>query len=317
MGNSHNAASAHYGNLSGGNPQMAGIVGHSSSPVGNSLFGYAHGVNLNNLVKLSDHKVMNYNFNYSHNLSHGNSFSQTTYIQPDNSELLLTENIADRIHSNSANLQLIYENNAKSLFLKNALSLYSQWNEGRATVSSGLQGENVVTQASHYRSLGLANKTRMVRRTAKGGGFEWTSTNRVSSAPQALAIGGHRQQFQHPAQSSSTQMVIIRIGTSECHLYGIAVHPCPPRRSYGSPWRYELYECRCGCRSCGTICQWCVPDIAQCTGSRGLHIAPQCLGCGRGDRCRPCEAACATVILLVVESQQQFHVKSQCPLFHL
>ena len=122
MGRSHNAASAHYGNLSGDNPQMAGIVGHSSSPVGNSLFGYAHGVNLNNLVKLSDHKVMNYNFNYSHNLSHGNSFSQTTYIQPDNSELLLIENIADRIHSNSANLQLTYENNAKSLFLNNALA---------------------------------------------------------------------------------------------------------------------------------------------------------------------------------------------------
>ena len=126
----------------------------------------------------------------------------------------------------------------------------------------------------------------------------------------------HRQQFQHPAQSSSTSVDAVGDGTSECHLYGIAVYPCPPRRSYGSPWRYGLYECRCGCRSCGTICQWRVPDIAQCTGSRGLHIASQCLGCGRGDRCRPCEAACATVILLVVESQQQFHVQSQCPLFH-
>ena len=250
MGRSHNAASAHYGNLSGDNPQMAGIVGHSSSPVGNSLFGYAHGVNLNNLVKLSDHKVMNYNFNYSHNLSHGNSFSQTTYIQPDNSELLLIENIADRIHSNSANLQLTYENNAKSLFLNNALSLYGQWNEGRATVSSGLQGENVVTQASHYRSLGLANKTRMVRRTAKGGGFEWTSTNRVSSAPQALAIGGDmtaRQDIDVTTVSTANSFNILRnlqahrwtlsatahLNATYTALQSTLVHPDAPMAPHG------------------------------------------------------------------------------------
>ncbi len=213
MGRSHNVATAHYGNLSGGNAQMTSIVGHKSSPVGNSLFGYRHGANLNNLAKLSDNKVMNYNFNYSHNLSHGNSFSQTTYILPDNTELLLTENIADRIHSNSADLQLTYENNAERLFLNNTLSLYGQWNEGRGTVSADLQGENSVMQASHYRSLGLANKTRMVRRTAKDGGFEWTSTNKFSSSPQALAIGGNmmaRQDINVTSVSTANSFNILR-----------------------------------------------------------------------------------------------------------
>lgn len=213
MGHGYDEATTHYGNLSGGSPQMSGIVGHNSSPVGNSLFGYRHGVNLNNLAKLSDNETMNYNFNYSHNLSHGNSFSQTTYILPDNSELLLSENISDRIHTNSADLQLTYEKNAEHLFINNTLSAYGQWNEGRGTVSSGLQGEDAIAQASHYRSLGLANKTRMVRRTAKGGGFEWTSTNRFSSAPQALAISGDmtaRQDVDITSVSTANSFDILR-----------------------------------------------------------------------------------------------------------
>ena len=213
MGRGYDAATTHYGNLSGGSPQMSGIVEHNFSPVGNSLFGYRHGVNINNLAKLSDNETMNYNLNYGHNLSHGNSFSQTTYILPDNSKLLLSENISDRIHTNSADLQLTYEKNSERLFLNNTLSTYGQWNEGRGTVSSGLLGENVVAQASHYRSLGLANKTRMVRRTAKGGGFEWTSTNRFSSAPQALVIGGDmtaRQDVDITSVSTANSFDILR-----------------------------------------------------------------------------------------------------------
>lgn len=213
MERSYDAATAHYGNLSSGSPQMSCIVGHNVSPVGNSLFGYNHRVNLNNLAKLSDNETMNYNFNYSHDLSHGKSFSQTTYILPDDTELLLCENISDHVHTNSADLQLTYEKNAERLFLNNTLSAYGQWNEGRGTVYSGLQGENTIAQTSHYRSLGLANKTSMVKRTAKGGGFEWTSTNKFSSAPQALAIGGDmtaRQDVDITSVSTANSFDILR-----------------------------------------------------------------------------------------------------------
>lgn len=104
--------------------------------------------------------------------------------------MLLTEDITDRIHTNTADLQLTYENNANRLYFNNTLSFSGRWNEGRGSVTSGSQESDIIRQASHYRSLGLTNKTRMVRRTAKGGGFEWTSTNTLSSGPQALAVGG-------------------------------------------------------------------------------------------------------------------------------
>lgn len=213
LGRGYDVATVHYDASMGDGNQMVDIVRHNTSPVGNSLFGYHHGVNLNNLAKLSEHQTLNYNFNYSHQLSHGNSFSQTTYILPDDSEVLLSEDIADRIHTNAADLQLTYENNADRLYFNNTLSISGRWNEGRGSVTSGSQESGLIRQASHYRSLGLTNKTRMVKRTAKGGGFEWMSTNTLSSGPQALAVEGDmsaRQDIDLTSLSTANRFELLR-----------------------------------------------------------------------------------------------------------
>ena len=183
MGRGGEAATAHYGIDTKDAPSMVGILGHGTSPVGNSLFGYRHGVNLNNLAKLSEDVTFNYNLNYSHNLSRGSSYARTTYILPDGISRLLTEDISDRTHTNAADLKLTYEKNSSKEFLNNTLSLSGKWNEGYGTASA-------TTQTLHYRSLALNNSTRWVHRTAQGGGFEWTSNNSIVSSPQALIVGG-------------------------------------------------------------------------------------------------------------------------------
>ena len=183
MGRGNEAATAHYGIGTKDAPSMVGILGHGSSPVGNSLFGYRHGANLNNLAKLSEDVTFNYNLNYSHNLSRGSSYARTTYILPDGTSRLLTEDISDRTHTNAADLKLTYEKNSSKEFLNNTLSLSGKWNEGYGTASA-------TTQTLHYRSLALNNSTRWVHRTAQGGGFEWTSNNSIVSSPQALIVGG-------------------------------------------------------------------------------------------------------------------------------
>ena len=183
MGRNNEAATAHYGMDTKDVPSMVGILRHGSSPIGNSMFGYRHGINLNNLSKLSEDVTLNYNLNYSHNLSRGSSYARTTYILPDGTDILLTENISDRIHTNAADLKLTYEKNARRQFLNNTFSLSGKWNEGQGVVSA-------ITQTLHYRSLALNNRTRWVHRTARGDGFEWTSNNSVASSPQALVING-------------------------------------------------------------------------------------------------------------------------------
>ncbi len=183
-GREYEAATAHYGITAGTGTSMVGILGHGSSPVGNSMFGFRHNININNLAKLSEDATLNYNLNYSHNLSRGSSYFRTTYILPDGTDILLTEDISDRIYTNAADLQLIYEKNAKQQFLNNTLSLSGKWKEGWGTIDA-------ITQTLHYKSIALNNRTRWVHRTAQGNGFEWNSTNKFSSSPQALAISGN------------------------------------------------------------------------------------------------------------------------------
>ena len=111
LGRSLEIGTDHYGFSSEGNSRMVSLVEHSSSPIGNSLFGYRHSINLNNLAKLTDSITINYNFNYSHNFASGHSFSKTTYFLPNGEKQLLMEDIADRTHTHSANVQFNYEMN--------------------------------------------------------------------------------------------------------------------------------------------------------------------------------------------------------------
>ena len=223
LGRSLEMGTDHYGFSSEGNSRMVSLVEHSSPPIGNSLFGYRHSINLNNLAKLSDSITINYNLNYSHNFASGHSFSQTTYFLPNGEKQLLMEDIADRTHTHSANIQLIYEMNRQRRYLKNAFSLWGRWNEGRGEILSGHQfhppipngtsGDSSISQALHYRSLGVTNRTHWVYRTAKGGGFEWTSTNRASKTPQTLIITDERpahQDIEITAISTSNSFRLLR-----------------------------------------------------------------------------------------------------------
>ena len=223
LGRSLEMGTNHYGFSSEENSRMVSLVEHSSPPIGNSLFSYRHSINLNNLAKLSDSITINYNLNYSHNFASGHSFTQTTYFLPNGEKQLLMEDIADRTHTHSANIQLIYEMNRQRRYLKNAFSLWGRWNEGRGEILSGHQfqppipngtsGDTSISQALHYRSLGVTNRTHWVYRTAKGGGFEWTSTNRVSKTPQTLIITGERpahQDIEITAISTSNSFRLLR-----------------------------------------------------------------------------------------------------------
>lgn len=260
LGRSLEMGTDHYGFSSEGNSRMVSLVEHSSPPIGNSLFGYCHSINLNNLAKLSDSITINYNLNYSHNFASGHSFSQTTYFLPNGEKQLLMEDIADRTHTHSANIQLIYEKNLQRRYLKNAFSLWGRWNEGRGEILSGHQfhppilngtsGDSSISQALHYRSLGVTNRTHWVYRTAKGGGFEWISTNRVSKTPQTLIIAGERpahQDIEITAISTSNSFRLLRdlrsskwtlsssgnLNTNYTILTSALTHPNIPVAPYG------------------------------------------------------------------------------------
>ena len=295
LGRSLEMGTDHYGFSSEGNSRMVSLVEHSSPPIGNSLFGYRHSINLNNLAKLSDSITINYNLNYNHNFASGHSYSQTTYFLPNGEKQLLMEDIADRTHTHSANIQLIYEMNRQRRYLKNAFSLWGRWNEGRGEILSGHQfhppipngtsGDTSISQALHYRSLGVTNRTHWVYRTAKGGGFEWTSTNRVSKTPQTLIITGERpahQDIEITAISTSNSFRLLRdlrsykwtlsssgnLNSNYTILTSALTHPNIPVAPYGDMNHLHTSVD-------GTIHEWGLPIQAQSARSFDLHRPTQ------------------------------------------
>ena len=151
--------------------------------------------------------------------------------------------------------------NLQQRYLKNAFSLWGRWNEGRGEILSahqnqlpvvnGSSGDSSISQALHYRSLGITNRTHWVYRTAKGGGFEWVSTNRVSKTPQTLIIAGERaahQDIEITSISTINSFRLLRdlrssqwtlsssgnLNTSYTILTSALTHPNMPVAPYGN-----------------------------------------------------------------------------------
>ncbi|MFC2382161.1 MAG: carboxypeptidase-like regulatory domain-containing protein [Porphyromonas sp.] len=212
LGQEFDDAVAHYGGFTSEDVRLLGLVVHGRPPVGNGLFGYRHRANLSTLIRLADSASLSYNLHYRHQLSHGSSFAKTTYLLPEGAQLQLTEDISDRTRSHAAELQLNYEKNRTLSFFSSTFFLSGAWDEGHGEVhSTSIRSPLVVgagskrlqsLQTLRYRSLRLSNRTRWVHRTAGGAGFEWSSTNSLSSTPQALSLEGSKTARQNLGVSS-------------------------------------------------------------------------------------------------------------------
>lgn len=182
------------------NTPMTGIVQHSLSPVGSSTFGHQNRFSFNNIVKISEEKTLTTNLNYSNSFSFGDSYSKSTYFLPDNTALVITEDVADRKQTDNVIASVNFEKNNKKHYFSNTFKAYASWNSASGEITATNANEpaladtptmqSVVTQKMNDRKVGLYNHSSLVSRSENGGGFEWRSTNKLSSFPRRLALGG-------------------------------------------------------------------------------------------------------------------------------
>ena len=223
LGRDHDPAAVLYGAFVSEPTQLLELVAHGRPPVGNGLFGYRHGAHLSSLTKLADSASLSYQLHYGHQSTHGSSLTETSYLLPEGTRLQLTEDISDRTQRHATELQLSYEKNRAQSFVSSTLVLSGEWNEGRGELSSVSRrlpqaaggtaeiGERL--QALHHRTLRLNSRTRWVHRGAGGAGFEWSSTNSLSSSPQALVLEGSkvaRQDLSLSTYASSNTLELLR-----------------------------------------------------------------------------------------------------------
>lgn len=223
LGRDHDPAAVLYGAFVSEPTQLVELVAHGRPPVGNGLFGYRHGAHLSSLSRLADSASLSYQLHYRHQSTHGSSLTETSYLLPEGTRLQLTEDISDRTQLHATELQLSYEKNLAQSFVSSTLVLSGEWNEGRGELSSVSRrlpqaaggtaeiGERL--QALHHRTLRLNSHTRWVHRGAGGSGFEWSSTNSLSSSPQALVLEGSkaaRQDLSLSTYASSNTLELLR-----------------------------------------------------------------------------------------------------------
>lgn len=223
LGRDHDPAAVLYGAFVSEPTQLLELVAHGSPPVGNGLFGYRHGAHLSSLTKLADSASLSYQLHYRHQSTHGSSLTETSYLLPEGTRLQLTEEISDHTQRHATELQLSYEKNRAQSFVSSTLVLSGEWNEGRGELSSvsrrlpqaagGTAEIGDRLQALHHRTLRLNSRTRWVHRGADGAGFEWSSTNSLSSSPQALVLEGSkvaRQDLSLSTYASSNTLELLR-----------------------------------------------------------------------------------------------------------
>ena len=223
LGRDHDPAAVLYGAFVSEPTQLLELVAHGRPPVGNGFFGYRHGAHLSSLTKLADSASLSYQLHYRHQSTHGSSLTETSYLLPEGTRLQLTEDISDRTQLHATELQLSYEKNRAQSFVSSTLVLSGEWNEGRGELSSVSRrlpqaaggtaeiGERL--QALHHRTLRLNSRTRWVHRGVGGAGFEWSSTNSLSSSPQALVLEGSklaRQDLSLSTYASSNTLELLR-----------------------------------------------------------------------------------------------------------
>ena len=209
-GSSVNWLKSYYGEHNISPSNLTSIIFPGSSPVGKSLRNNQHNLCFSNLNKLSETAEIKYNITYRHDIQRQSSYSQTTYLLPDVSTRMMTEDISARNTTNAATMQLHFENNGSKTYLKNTLDLSGNWSDDNGlTLSNNAR----IPQHAFNRNLGLNNHTEWIQRTTNGGGFKLKTTNFVQTNPQALAIEGDmqaRQDVRLSNMGSYNSLTLIR-----------------------------------------------------------------------------------------------------------
>ncbi len=189
-GSSVNWLKSYYGEHNIRPSNLTSIIFPGSSPVGKSLRNNQHNLCFSNLNKLSETAEIKYNITYRHDIQRQSSYSQTTYLLPNASTRMISEDISARNTTNATTVQLHLEDNGSKTYLKNTLDLAGNWSDDNGLV---VANKASFLQHAFNRNLGLNNHTEWIQRTTNGGGFYLKTTNFVQTNPQALAIEGDMQ----------------------------------------------------------------------------------------------------------------------------
>lgn len=171
---SHDGGNAIFGNT------VTSASSPDSSPFGNNHRNNYHQLAFRNLWRLNDSTEVHADVSYQYDFVRTKTDVHTTYILPDGTARQLLEDFATQNTLNKADVNLMYERNARKDYLQNQLYLSGYWNHADNMTS--------IREKGNSRTLGVYDQFHWVHRTSRGGGFDFKSRNEFSVTPQRLTV---------------------------------------------------------------------------------------------------------------------------------
>lgn len=99
------------------------------------------------------------NIVYSNDHEHRNSYDKTTYLLPDGSNTVISEQLADAATENRAEGDFEYKINKEKLYLSETAGMTAHWNSGKGYTENS---EAPISQSLWTRNISMQNRLSMI-----------------------------------------------------------------------------------------------------------------------------------------------------------
>lgn len=151
----------------------------------NYYFNQSHAASINSVWKNDDDHETRLNIVYSNDHEHRNSYDKTTYLLPDGSNTVISEQLADAATENRAEGDFEYKINKEKLYLSETAGMTAHWNSGKGYTDNS---EAPISQSLWTRNISMQNRLSMIIKKDDYKGVAVNSLVTYEEKPQALTV---------------------------------------------------------------------------------------------------------------------------------
>lgn len=147
-------------------------------------FNQSNAASVNNIWRGRKGRETNLNLVYLNDHEHRDSYAQTLYLMPGESESVLDETMRSATTLDRLEGTLAYKRNEETAYLNNETSFSGEWERGY----SRIVGETPIHQASETNTFQLTNRLNWIRKKSMYKGMEIVSKSSFGRKPQHLRV---------------------------------------------------------------------------------------------------------------------------------
>lgn len=148
------------------------------------LFNNSNAVTINNLIKPTENRELNFNLIYLNDHDNKESKAHTSYYLPNQNLLITDEEMTSSKNIDKLEIELRYNKNDTASYLNNYLNAEGMWENNLGRINS----DQAITQRLRRPTFKINNLLHWIKKNNKEAGAEFVSNVGFKSTPQTLSI---------------------------------------------------------------------------------------------------------------------------------